>query len=153
MCHHFYSEITRGIQLPDMEVTDLIYGSPQDCQEMVKARALVLGSNPGIHYSPAQRSAILQSLGLWPDRIQIIVEGESEEIVLTRLLSAYRPAAMDVVQIASLEGVGQAKHKLGTLIKAGNLYTSEVFVVSDDEGPIKKKFRDTSVGPLIAIHT
>ena len=76
---------------------------------------------------------VLEELGVYPHRLHFVVEGQTEEIVLRRLLHAFGRRAG--YQITNLHGVDQGlRHQ--SLFAAASEYAARTVLIADMEGEL-----------------
>ncbi len=80
----------------------------------------------------------LEKAGLYPHRIHFVVEGDTEEIVLGRLLEEL--GRTSGYQLTNLRGVDKAeRHK--TLLAAASQYAARTILIADMEGSLSEVLR------------
>jgi hypothetical protein len=126
MLRRWYRDITDEL-LPDC---DEVGAFPPDW------RPNWLGHERRMTYDRKDMQRLLEMHGAYPNRVHVLVEGETEEAVLEALILAFRdtdPAALGV-KIEPFSGVGNVT---GRLLKISS-YAREAVLVADNEGDLAR---------------
>ena len=91
-------------------------------------------------YGRADLRKALEREGLYPHRIQFVVEGESEEIMLNRLLEALGCGAGAGYRVTNLRGVDKARQHQ-ELFAAASEYAARTVLIADAEGTLLTTLR------------
>jgi hypothetical protein len=129
MLRRWYRDIADEL-LPD---SDEVGAVPPDW------RAKWLGHERRMTYDRQDMQRLLELHGAYPNRVHVLVEGETEEAVLKALISAFReadPPALGV-KIEPFSGVGNVT---GRLLQISS-YAREAVLVADNEGDVARTVR------------
>jgi hypothetical protein len=139
----FYRDLT-GEVLPDAEVTAAGV-TDEELAHRSQIRERQLGHPPRLQYDAEDVKRVLDGLGIYPHGIHVIVEGETEELVVPGIVKGLLgdDAAADLV-VTNLHGVGAAAD-IDNLLGAVTQYSLRAVVIADNEGNIR-----ASVDRLIA---
>lgn len=131
----FHRELT-GDALPDAEVMTL--GHTDEGIEMFRQRRKKLfGHETRVSYDSEDAKQVLGSLGVYPHGVHVIVEGESEETVVSDLVEeVLGTAALDDLVVTNLRGVG-AGPRIEKLLSAVSDYALRTVLIVDDEGEMR----------------
>lgn len=91
--------------------------------------------------------AVLEREGLYPHRIHFVVEGETEEIILRRLLEAM--GRTTGYQVTNLRGVDKAEQHQA-LFAAASQYAARTVLIADMEGSLAAALRRLQRDGLLA---
>ncbi len=136
MVRRFYRDLT-GETLPDAEVMARAH-SDEELRILGEHREKLLGHGPSLSYDAEDAKRVLHALGVYPHGIHVIVEGESEELLVNGLgedLLGLR--AVDDLVVTNLRGVGGAT-RIEKLLAAVSDYALRAVLVVDNEGDMKK---------------
>lgn len=139
----YYLDLT-GELLPDAQV---MAGGRDEAELALSAerREKLLGHGPRIAYDADDAKRVLGVNGIYPHGIHVIVEGETEEALVSGLVEMFlgREAVADLV-ITNLRGVGSAT-RIESLLGAVTDYARQTVVIADNEGAMKREI-DRLVG-------
>jgi hypothetical protein len=95
-----------------------------------------LGHERRMTYDRKDMQRLLELHGAYPNRVHVLVEGETEEAVLEALILAFRDADASAlgVKIESFSGVGNVT---GRLLQISS-YAREAVLVADSEGDVAR---------------
>jgi hypothetical protein len=115
-----------GELLPD---SDEVHSWPQDWRQKW------LGHERRMTYDGQDMKRLLELRGAYPNRVHVLVEGETEEAVLRTLLRAFRDEPESLgVRIETFSGVGNLTSRL---LRSG-AYAREAVLVADHEGDVAR---------------
>jgi hypothetical protein len=127
MLRRWYRDLANGEVLPD---SDEVGAFPPDW------RAKWLDHERRMTYDRQDIQRLLELHRAYPNRVHVLVEGETEEVVLEALILAFRdadPSALGV-KIESFSGVGNVT---GRLLQISS-YARETVLVADNEGDVAR---------------
>jgi hypothetical protein len=127
MLRRWYRDISGGNILPDC---DEVGAGPPDWYEKW------LGHERRMTYDRKDMQRLLEMHGAYPNRVHVLVEGETEEAVLQALILAFRdtdPSALGV-KIEPFSGVGNVTDRLLQI----SSYAREAVLVADNEGDVAR---------------
>jgi hypothetical protein len=102
-------------------------------EELLRRRHLPRQNSQILGATHDQLQPVLETAGLYPHRIHFVVEGDTEEIVLGRLLEEL--GRTSGCQLTNLRGVDKAeRHK--TLLAAASQYAARTVLIADMEGSL-----------------
>jgi hypothetical protein len=130
MLRRWYRDMADGEILPD---SDEVGAFPPDW------RPKWLGHERRMSYDRQDMQRLLEQHGAYPNRLHVLVEGETEEAVLEALILAFRdtgPSALGV-KIEPFTGVGNVT---GRLLQISS-YARETVLVADNEGDVARTVR------------
>lgn len=127
MLRRWYRDLTDGEILPD---SDEVGAFPPDW------RPNWLGHDRRMTYDRQDVQRLLEQHGAYPNRVHVLVEGETEEAVLEALILAFRDAGPSAlgVKIEPFAGVGNVT---GRLLQISS-YAREAVLVADNEGDVAR---------------
>lgn len=125
MLRRWYRDMTGEI-LPD---SDELAASPD-------ARPTWLGHERRMTYDRQDVRRFLDHHGVYPNRVHVLVEGDTEEAVLEKIILAFRPAGPSAigVKIEPFAGVGNVTDRLLQI----SSYAREAVLVADNEGDLAR---------------
>jgi hypothetical protein len=107
-------------------------------EEATRRRHLPRQDSQSLGATHDELQPALETAGLYPHRIHFIVEGDTEEIVLGRLLEEL--GRTSGYQLTNLRGVDKAeRHK--TLLAAASQYAARMVLIADMEGSLSEVLR------------
>jgi hypothetical protein len=133
MLRRWYRDLVGGEILPD---ADEVGAFPPDWREKW------LGHERRMTYDLQDMQRLLELHRAYPNRLHVLVEGETEEAVLRELILALRdaePSALGV-KIEPFSGVGNVK---GRLLQISS-YAREAVLVADNGGERRPDGQDAS---------
>ena len=131
----FYRDLT-GEVLPDAEVVALA-ATDEELELRSRQRDRFLGHEPRLRYDAEDAKRMLRAIGIYPHGIHVIVEGESEEVVVPGVVeSLLGSAAVDDVIMTNLRGVGGAT-RIEKLLTSVTDYALQTVLIVDDEGDMR----------------
>lgn len=131
----FYRDLT-GLVLPDAEVVACSY-TGEELEARSRLRERFLGHAPALTYDADDAKRMLSAIGIYPHGVHVIVEGDSEEVVVIGLVARMLGDAFvaDVV-LTNLRGIGGAT-RIEKLLSAVTDYALRTVVIVDNEGAVQ----------------
>lgn len=140
MMRLFYADLT-GEVLPDVEVVAEAHSRGYEVAELQDRRSRFFEHEPRIRYDADDARKVLLASGLYPYGIHVVVEGQSEQIIIERITRALAgPSLAQEVMITNLRGVGEA-NKAEQLMASLSNYVARSVLLIDDEGEMSRVVR------------
>ncbi|MCW3048498.1 MAG: hypothetical protein JWO74_2782 [Solirubrobacterales bacterium] len=133
----FYADLT-GEVLPDAEAVALADGNDGELRDLARQRNDFFGHEPRLRHDAEDARTLLGAAGLYPFGVHVVVEGESEQLIVEHLLREILGSALARdASVTSLKGVGGIT-KAKALMSALADYVGSSVLIIDREGQVEK---------------